>query len=525
MRVFLSGPMGSGKTTVLRAVAQRLGVPGLDLDEQVVARSGKTIPQLFEEGGEQVFREQEAQALNALLDRQGESFVLALGGGTVTQPPLRQRLLREGVLITLEASVGALVLRLQSEQGRPLLDGSTSGEALRQRVQALLAERGPAYAECHATVRTDQASVDAVAAEVVAVAEQPPIVVPLAKRTYQVQVGAGIRDRLATVLKAPSTVVLVTDDTVAPLWLKEFQDVLTALDLRHTTVILPAGEANKHSGSVQKIWDAALDFGIDRKACVLGLGGGVVGDMAGFAAATLLRGIAVGHVPTTLLSMVDSAIGGKTGFDTKVGKNLVGAFHQPRFVLADTDTLRTLPEQEYLAGFAEVVKSAWIESEGAVAQLEQDVPGLLAREPEALARTVRMCCHMKARVVTEDEREAGLRAVLNLGHTVGHAIEAAQGYGAMRHGEAIALGMAAACRLAQRLGVQRPEEGARLLRLLQAFKLDTHVDPHLTDTNLAYMGADKKRDGQDVTFVVPGAPGAVTLRKMALVEVLAAVRP
>jgi 3-dehydroquinate synthetase len=244
----------------------------------------------------------------------------------------------------------------------------------------------------------------------------------------------------------------------------------------------------------------------------------VVGDMSGFAAASLLRGVPVGHVPTTLLAMVDSAIGGKTGFDTPHGKNLIGAFHQPSFVLCDTECLSTLPAIERQAGLAEVVKSAWIDGEAAVAELERDRVALASGEPAATERAIRMAARLKTRIVTEDERESGARALLNLGHTVGHAIEAFEGYGGLRHGLAVALGMVAAFRVAVRLGRLDAEQLERLTRLLSALGLPTNVDPYLRPEVRAFIGADKKRRADKLTFVLPGRPGDVRLHTLGIGE-------
>jgi 3-dehydroquinate synthetase len=216
--------------------------------------------------------------------------------------------------------------------------------------------------------------------------------------------------------------------------------------------------------------------------------------------------------------MVDSAIGGKTGFDSRHGKNLIGAFHQPSFVLCDVETLETLPEVERRAGLAEVVKSAFIEGEAAVAQLERDLPALRSGEREATVRAIRMSAAMKARVVTEDERESGLRATLNLGHTLGHAIEAAQGYSGLRHGEAVGLGMVAAFGLSARLGVGSHAQRERLVRLLDGLGLPSDVGPYLRPEVLSFIAADKKRKADNVTFVLPVEPGRMELRPLAISE-------
>jgi 3-dehydroquinate synthase len=258
---------------------------------------------------------------------------------------------------------------------------------------------------------------------------------------------------------------------------------------------------------------------------VIAVGGGVLGDMAAFAASTILRGIAVAQIPTTLLSMVDSAVGGKTGIDRPQGKNLIGSFHQPRFVLCDVETLTTLPLAERCAGLAEVVKSAWLDGEGSVQLLERNAQALADGELAATAEAVRMSVALKARIVTEDEHETGVRALLNLGHTLGHAIEAASEYKGLRHGEAVALGMVAAFRLSRRLGIASAEHEARMLTLLGALGLPTEVDRYLDEKAYSFLGADKKRKGGKVRFIVPKGPGDTQILPLGTDEIRALVAP
>jgi 3-dehydroquinate synthase len=284
-------------------------------------------------------------------------------------------------------------------------------------------------------------------------------------------------------------------------------------------VSLPPGEAHKDLRSIETIWSAALGGGIDRGGIVIAIGGGVVGDLAGFAASTLLRGVALGQVPTSLLAMVDSSVGGKTGFDRAEGKNLIGTFHQPRFVLCDVDALATLDRAERIAGLAEVVKSAWIEGEGAVAALERDAEALASGDPEATIDAVRAAVSLKARIVEGDEREGGARALLNLGHTLGHAMEAASGW-SMRHGEAVARGMIAAIRVSRALGRATAEDEARLTQLLGRVGLPRDPETHLTPGALRFVGADKKRRGDALRFVLPGAPGSLEIREIAVGEIV-----
>lgn len=518
MRVFLSGPMGSGKSSLAKALAARTGLPCFDLDEQVERHAGRRVTELFAERGEAGFRQLEASVLRELLAREGRG-IIALGGGTVVDPGLRRELLNAGVLITLRAPLAELARRVGAGQGRPLLHGHDPMARLRGLIEA----RAAAYAECHAELDTHTTPPAGLVDAVIALVADAPIVVPLGTRSYRVEVGSGVRARAGVRLSRVASserVVLVSDDNVAPHWGDEVAASLRAAGRSVTTVVLQAGEQHKTLRSVEQIWEAALSAGIDRKGAVLALGGGVVGDLAGFAASTLLRGVPVGHIPSTLLAMVDSAVGGKTGFDTRHGKNLVGSFHQPSFVLCDPELLSTLPQADLRAGLGEVVKSAWIEGEAAVAELERDCAALLAGDRAATLRAIRMSAAMKARIVSQDERESDVRALLNLGHTLGHAIEASQGYAGMRHGEGVALGMVAALRLSQRLGYAHSAHVQRAISLLSALGLPTDVRPYLHAQVLSFIGADKKRSSDRITVILAAAPGSVKLHAMSLPELL-----
>ena len=518
-RIFVSGMMGSGKSTVARALATLLGVEAIDLDAQIEQRVGQPVREIFRERGEAGFRDIEGEELAKVVA--GEPSVVALGGGAVTRDESRRLLLGCGLLVTLCASPDELVRRVGDGQGRPLLESVGAREA----IAGLLEARAAQYAECHAAIDTEGKSADEVAREILAVAERPPIVVPLGSRTYRVEIGRGVLDQLPTRLAPSGAVVVVTDRHVQAPWAERAMALVEKSGRRAIAVVLEPGEEHKRIGAIERIWDAALAGGIDRDAMVLGVGGGVVGDLAGFAASTLLRGIAFGQVPTSLLAMVDASIGGKTGFDRLEGKNLVGTFHQPRFVLADVDALSTLPDEELRAGLAEVVKSAWIRGESAVAALEHDAEGLLARDPEALERAIRMAVALKAEIVGEDEREGGRRRLLNLGHTLGHGIEAAREYRGVRHGEAVALGMIGAFRVAGALGdPEAAVHGERMRALLARLGLPTAFDEHIDARVLAFVGSDKKRVGSDVRFVVPAGPGAVRVERIGLDALGRAIR-
>lgn len=512
--VFLSGPMGSGKSTVGRVLAGRMGVPFVDLDARIEAEQGASVRAIFRDRGEATFRAIERETAARVAAEPG-ARVVALGGGTVIDRDTRRMLLARGVLVTLHAPAAELARRVARAEERPLLASAPDVEKV---LSGILEERAAAYAECHGRVETTGRDAESIASEIVELARERPVPVALGERSYRVEIGSGVASRLGPRLReagASGLAVVVGDENVESPWAAAARARVEAAGLRAVPVTLPPGEAHKTLASVEAIWDAALAAGIDRHGAVVAVGGGVVGDLAAFAASTLLRGVALVQVPTSLLAMVDSSVGGKTGFDRPQGKNLVGSFHQPRAVLCDVDALSTLDRAERIAGLAEVVKSAWIDGERAVAQLERDAAALVACDPDATVRAVRMSVALKARIVAEDEHERGPRALLNLGHTLGHAIEAASGY-TMRHGEAVARGMVAAIRIARGLGDATEAEERRMVALLEALELPVDPERFLDARSLAFVGSDKKRKGSDVRFVSPGAPGAVGLRMVGL---------
>ncbi|MFN3842059.1 MAG: 3-dehydroquinate synthase [Rehaibacterium terrae] len=317
--------------------------------------------------------------------------------------------------------------------------------------------------------------------------------VELGARRYPIHIDRGLLDRPGLIAGcAPGRhVLIVTDANVAPLYLAKLEAALAGKLVR--SVILPPGEQEKTLARFAELMDALATLGASRDATVVALGGGVIGDLAGFAAACWMRGVRLVQVPTTLLAMVDSSVGGKTAVDLPAGKNLVGAFHQPAAVIADTDTLRTLPERELRAGLAEVVKYGALGDADFFAWLEARGKDLLARDTDALAAAIERCCMHKAAIVARDETETGERALLNFGHTFGHAIEAEQGFGGLLHGEAVAAGMVLAARLSQALGLAAPTDTERLAALLQGLGLPVAVPAGLApEALLARMRLDKK---------------------------------
>ena len=340
--------------------------------------------------------------------------------------------------------------------------------------------------------------------------------VPLGDAAYEVVIGRGLLEEAGTRI-APfvrsGRIAVVSDDTVWPLHGNRLAEGLAAVGLSVLPVVVPAGEQSKSFEGLAALSDALLALELDRGDLIVAFGGGVVGDLAGFAAAIYKRGIDFVQVPTTLLAQVDSSVGGKTAIDTPRGKNLVGAFHQPRLVLADLDVLATLPDREMRAGYAEIVKYGLLGDAGFFDWLEANVAAVLAREPEPLSRAVARSVEMKAQIVAEDEKEKGARALLNLGHTFAHALEAETGYGStLLHGEAVGAGMALAFEFSARLGFCTPQDTARAVSAIAAAGLPTNLDdtpgaPFVAERLVRHMQQDKKAEAGDLVFVLARAVG------------------
>ena len=340
------------------------------------------------------------------------------------------------------------------------------------------------------------------------------VAIDLGDRSYDILIGRGFLTdpaRLAD-LVFKGDALIVTNETVAPLYAARLQATLAQLHPRVDVLALPDGEAHKHWGTLNLIFDRLLSTAADRKTVLYALGGGVVGDMTGFAAACYMRGIDCVQVPTTLLAQVDSSVGGKTAINHPMGKNMIGAFYQPRRVLADLSTLDTLPSREFAAGLAEVIKYGPICDLAFFEWLETDMHRLLARDDDAVAYAVRRSSELKAAVVASDERESGLRAILNFGHTFGHAIEAGMGYGAWLHGEAVAAGMVMAADLSTRMGLLPTVDARRIQKLIAEAGLPVAGPGIGAAKYLELMRVDKKSEGGQVRFVLLDGWGSACMR-------------
>lgn len=511
--LLLNGFMATGKSTVGEILSRRTGLPFVDLDQRVEARAGKSISEIFAEGGEARFRELERAALESALDA-GDAGIVALGGGALLGRSQRLKALSRAVVVTLESDVPTLLERTRGNDLRPLLRDRSALE-----IEELLASRAIAYAEAHARVDVRERSPEQVADAVLEVWQRDPVAVAAGLSSYRVDVGAGFAPLgVKELAKGRSSVVVITDRTVAGLYGDRYGSVLDATGVRHSRFELVPGEEHKTPASLERIWEHCLGADADRRSLIIGLGGGVATDVAGFAAATWMRGVPWVSIPTTLLGMVDASVGGKTAVDLPGAKNCIGAFWQPSRVLCDVDHLYSEPERGFRGALAEVVKTALIGDPEMFEVLERRSADVLARDRALVSELVRRCIAVKARVVSEDERETGFRAALNLGHTVGHALEACGGFGVLSHGEAVSLGLVAAMRLGERLGRTPSVLSRRVRDLLAALQLPVELSRQPLDRAAKLLSHDKKRGGDRVRFVFCSNPGSIQFERLALNE-------
>jgi shikimate kinase/3-dehydroquinate synthase len=524
----LTGFSGTGKSLVAKEVARRLGWGFLDTDDEIVKQAGKSIAQIFRQEGEARFRELEHERIRRAC--QQRQTVIATGGGAIVDQRNYELLAETGLVVCLEAKPETIYERLFSEAARspgaevrPLLATDRPLERIRQ----LKASRQPYYAKADWTVHTDSLNIDEVAEEVIRAWRLPggagdrtsvviarhgmpkqsqkypgprsarcarndtgksarrdgdrdvACVVQTAAQSYPVFVGYGLLDRLGEKTKEAGlsgTASMISDENVFSAYGGRVERVLRDAGFGVNSFVVPPGEETKNMDSAIKIYDFLVEHRAERDDIIVALGGGMVGDLAGFVAATFLRGVPWLQVPTSLVAMVDASIGGKVGVNHPEGKNLIGAFYQPDLVVADPQTLETLPRRELTSGWAEVIKHGLIMDKKFFGFLETNVKGLTELEPELLTRAIACSAAIKGQIVSQDEKEReGKRTILNYGHTIAHGLEAATRYRRFLHGEAVAIGMVAAARLSQRLGLLPSTAVERQQTLLQKFGLPTSL--------------------------------------------------
>ena len=509
--IILVGMMGSGKSTVGRALAKQLSKTFVDSDVEIQQRTGVSIPYIFDIEGEKGFRQRETTEILSALER--NNIVLATGGGAILEELNQAAMQDNGIVVYLDASINELWQRTRHDKNRPLLQT----ENPIQKLNSLYQERSRKYeATADIVIQTGRQSVQNLISQLIdkietykvklVESQQMPSILPvvLKDKSYDIYIGENLLEDIELLTRhvPKKRVCIVTNTTIAPLYLERLKERLGASRIESICIILPDGESYKNIETINSIYDKLLENRCERSTPLIALGGGVIGDMTGFAAATYLRGVPFIQMPTTLLSQVDSSVGGKTGINHPLGKNMIGAFYQPEVVLADISTLSTLNSRELSAGLAEVIKYGLIRDIEFLEWLDLNMELLVRRDQKALKYAIEKSCANKAEVVGADERESGDRALLNLGHTFGHAIESGMGYGVWLHGEAVAAGTIMAADLSFRMGWISREDVERVRRLFVRAGLPV-VAPKLPfEKYMALMGMDKKIEAGKIRFIL-----------------------
>ena len=546
--IVLVGMMGAGKTSIGRRLATTLGLPFVDADVEIETAAGMTISEIFARHGEAYFRDGERRVIARIL-ADGQR-VLATGGGAYINPVTRERIAERGVSIWLKADADVLLRRVRKRPNRPLLHTRDPEQTLRELIEArypvyaladfcLISREGPHDSMVEAVMNTLERGLETLPrlqhaprepamipasplGEASVAASHTCVPVELGSRRYDILIGEGLLAeagaRIARI--APKAAcAIVTDETVARHHLPALEASLEAAGIRHARIVVAAGEASKCWATFARVCDEIIAARMERGDLVVALGGGVVGDLAGFAAAAIRRGMRFVQIPTTLLAQVDSSVGGKTAINSEHGKNLIGAFHQPSLVLADTATLATLDPREFRAGYAEMANYGLIDDAPFFAWLERNWEEVFARGP-ALTQAIATSCRSKAAVVARDETEQGDRALLNLGHTFGHAFESLTHFNTARlnHGEGVAIGMGCAYRFSAKLGHCAPDDAERVERHLRAVGLPARITD-IAGWNagpqpiLDAMFQDKKVERGALTFILARGIGQTFIAK------------
>ncbi len=535
--LIITGFSGTGKSLVAIEVALRLNWDFLDTDDEIVKQAGKPIAEIFRQDGEARFRELEREMIRKAC--QQKHTVISIGGGAIVDPQNYELLAKTGLIVCLEAKPETIYERLFREAARspetevrPLLAVDNPLERIRQ----LKASRQSHYAKADWTIHTDGLNVNEVAEEVIrasrllrryashndrervqsGIDKDIACLVETTTQSYPVFVGYGLLDKLGEKMKQGAlsgTATIISDENVFSLYGSKIEGIIKNAGFAVNSFVVPAGEETKSTDYAIKIYDFLVEHRAERDDIIIALGGGMVGDLAGFVAATFLRGMPWIQVPTSLVAMVDASIGGKVGVNHPEGKNLIGAFYQPNLVLADPQTLTTLPQRELTSGWAEVIKHGLILDEEFVQFLESNVDKLTKLEPELLTRAVARSATIKARVVSQDEKEKeGKRTILNYGHTIAHGLEAATQYKRFLHGEAVAIGMVGAAKLSQHLCLLSSDAVERQQSLLQKFRLPTDFTGlDLTGITKA-MEVDKKVKEKAIRWVLLQDIGEAVIR-------------
>lgn len=516
--IVLIGMPGAGKTTLGNYLSKKLGIPFLDTDIFIEQTAGRSVMEIFARSGEDGFRLIEREVIRKASTIR--NIIIATGGGAWTDSSNRKSLTESGRVVYLNCSLNELWNRLKNSQTtRPLLKGGFES------LQKLYNKRHGEYMLANYIIDTTGKSVEETGDELINTFglnrcdENAAITmyngkVSFGDRDYDIIIGVDILKKLGSFLEKKylaqgvrPRLLILTNPFLNALCGDRTRVQLEEAGFNVSTFIVPEGETSKTLECVQKIYTYLVGKGFERGDVVIALGGGVIGDLAGFAAATYMRGMRLVQLPTTLLAQVDSSIGGKTAVNLPEGKNLVGAFHHPDLVVSDTGLLRHLSQHDYRQGLAECVKYGLIDQDGLFKFLEENISAIIDRESEVLSIMVRRCCDIKGGIVQKDEREYGVRKLLNLGHTVGHALEAAAGYGDLGHGDAVALGIRAKAYIGLKLGFMDERDYKRIINILNTFGFPSNKEFSLNEV-LKFITRDKKKKAGKLWFVMPKGIGS-----------------
>ena len=509
--VYFTGFMATGKSKIGELTAKSLGWKFIDTDKYIEELEGMSISDIFVHHGEQYFRTKELDVIREL--SQTTCHVIALGGGAIMNPQIVEIVKSAGTLVRLWAPVEVISERISRKDTRPLMSGLNDEQRM-EKIREMLKIREPFYTKADISIESseDQPVHDTVKKikNYVTAWNYKKVEVNTPSANYPIFIGNNFVDlfrHIFSSLDLNTDYLIVTDSNVHKKQKHNLQRIQKQFGDCHVFQFR-AGESFKNLGTLNKLYTFMLNKGLTRKTTLIQFSGGVVGDMAGFGAATYQRGIPFVQVPTTLLSMVDSSVGGKVAVNHQLGKNMIGAFYQPRAVLINLEVLNTLDPQEYLAGLAEVVKYGVIWDLDFFEYLEENVDKILNRDHTCLEHIVAKCCAIKAEVVSQDEKEAGIRAILNYGHTFGHAIEKVTNYSLFSHGLAVALGMRIAARLATLLEKWDPKMEERQNKLLEKYGFPNKFNLDVEEAYAA-MGIDKKAETGKMIFILPTKIGHV----------------
>lgn len=514
--IFLIGFMGAGKTTIGRILAKKLNKRFIDSDQEIEDRTGTSIQMIFKTEGEDSFRHREVQIISELSKQY--NIILATGGGAILNTKTRSLLKKRGTVIYLRTKINQILKRTIKDSNRPLLQPTIN---LKKRLEQLLKNREPYYKEIADLIfETNYYNIQSLVKVIInkLISISPYIKfsmhtqslstnilnVKINSCNYPITIGHTLLTKHNVLLSyiAGKYVAIVTNEYIASLYLEKIKKSLEIANKQVIVIILPDGEKEKNFTNLIKIFDKLLINKCDRETTLIALGGGVIGDLTGFAAASYMRGVSFIQIPTTLLAQVDSSIGGKTGINHSLGKNMIGAFYQPKAVITDIATLKTLPNREFLAGLAEVIKYGIIIDAHFFNWIETNLHLLITKNNKALLYIIKHSCKIKMNIVRQDEREGNIRAILNFGHTFGHAIESGLGYGTWLHGEAVSCGMVMATDLSYRLGYIDTISKNRVITLIKAAGLPI-IAPNINIQNLLnIMKIDKKNKDNKIKFVL-----------------------